>query len=42
VPEEIRALIRKMPEANISWDSLRIVGELRRLSINVAELTVDK
>ncbi len=29
VSKEIRSLIRKMSEANISWGSPRIVGELR-------------
>jgi len=42
VPEEIRALIRKMSEANISWGSPRIVGELRKLGIDVAKSTVEK
>jgi len=42
VPKEIRALIRKMSEANISWGSPRIVGELRKLGINVAKSTVDR
>ena len=42
VPEEIRALIRKMSKANISWGSPRIVGELRKLGIDVAKSTVEK
>ncbi len=42
VPEEIRALIRKMSEANIGWGSPRIVGELRKLRIDVAKSTVEK
>ena len=42
VSKEIRALIRKMSEANISWGSPRIVGELRKLGINVAKSTVEK
>jgi hypothetical protein len=42
VPIEIRALIRKMSEANVSWGSPRIVGELHKLGIDVAKSTVDK
>jgi putative transposase len=42
VPNEIRALIRKMSEANISWGSPRIVGELRKLGIDVAKSTVER
>jgi putative transposase len=42
VPEEIRALIRKMSAANISWGSPRIVGELRKLGIDVAKSTMEK
>ncbi|MEN8107360.1 MAG: hypothetical protein ABFS22_05070 [Pseudomonadota bacterium] len=42
VPKEIRALIRKMSEANISCGSPRIVGELRKLGIDVAKSTVEK
>ena len=42
VPKEIRALIRKMSEANISWGSPRIVGELRKLGIDVAKSIVEK
>ena len=42
VPKEIRALIRKMSEANVSWGSPRIVGELHKLGIDVAKSTVDK
>ena len=37
VPEEIRALIRKMSAANISWGSPRIVWELHKLGIDVGE-----
>jgi hypothetical protein len=33
LPKEIRALIRKMLEANSGWGSPRIVGELRKLGI---------
>ena len=42
VPKEIRELIRKMSEANVSWGSPRIVGELHKLGIDVAKSTVDK
>jgi putative transposase len=42
VSKEIRALIRKMSEASISWGSPRIVGELRKLGIDVAKSTVEK
>ena len=42
MPEEIRALIRKLSAANISWGSPRIVGELQKLGINVAKSTVEK
>ena len=42
VPKEIRELIRKMSEANVSWGSPRIVGELNKLGIDVAKSTVDK
>jgi len=36
VPKEISALIRKMSEANVGWGSPRIVGELRKLGVDVA------
>jgi transposase InsO family protein len=42
VSKEIRALIRKMSEANIGWGSPRIVGELRKLGIDIAKSTVEK
>ena len=42
ISKEIRALIRKMSEANIGWGSPRIVGELRKLGIKVAKSTVEK
>jgi transposase InsO family protein len=42
VPKEIRELIRKMSEANVSWGSPRIVGELHKLGIDVAKSTVEK
>ena len=42
VSKEIRALIRKMSQANTGWGSPRIVGELRKLGIDVAKSTVEK
>jgi len=42
VPHELRNLIRRMSTANPSWGSPRIVGELRKLGIDVAKSTVDK
>jgi transposase InsO family protein len=42
VSQEIRALIRKLSTANPSWGSPRIVGELRKLGIEVAKSTVEK
>ena len=42
VSEEIKALIRRVSAANISWGSPRIVGELRKLGIDVAKSTVEK
>jgi len=42
VSNEIKLLIRKLSEANIGWDSPRIVGELRKLGIDVAKSTVEK
>ncbi len=42
VSKDIRALIRKMSEANTGWGSPRIVGELRKLGIDVAKSTVEK
>ena len=41
VSEEIKALIRKMSAANVGWGSPRIVGELRKLGIEVAKSTVE-
>ena len=38
----IRDLIRQMSEANPTWGSPRIVGELRKLGIDVAKSTVEK
>jgi putative transposase len=42
VPREIRDLIRDLSRANPLWGSPRIVGELRKLGINVAKSTVEK
>ncbi len=42
VSPEIRALIRKLSQANPLWGSPRIVGELRKLGIDVAKSTVEK
>jgi transposase InsO family protein len=42
VAKEIRGLIRKMSEANPTWGSPRLVGELRKLGIDVAKSTVEK
>jgi transposase InsO family protein len=39
---EVRALIRRMSRANPTWGAPRIVGELGRLGIFVAESTVHK
>jgi putative transposase len=40
--QEIRALIRRISVANPGWGSPRIVGELRKLGIDVAKSTVEK
>jgi transposase InsO family protein len=40
--KDIRALIRDMWHANPTWGSLRIVGELRKLGVEVAKSTVEK
>ena len=42
VAKEIRTLIRAMSRANPTWGSPRIVGELRKLGIEVAKSTVEK
>jgi len=42
VSKEIRVLIRRISKANSGWGSPRIVGELRKLGIKVAQSTVDK
>jgi hypothetical protein len=40
--KEIRTLIQDMWQANPTWGSPRIVGELRKLGIDVAKSTVEK
>ena len=42
VAKEVRVLIRDMSRANPLWGSPRIVGELRKLGIDVAKSTVEK
>lgn len=42
IPAEFIKLIRTMSAANVSWGSPRIVGELRKLGIDVAKSTVEK
>jgi transposase InsO family protein len=42
VPKEVIDLIRKISAANVCWGSPRIVGELRKLGIDVAKSTVEK
>jgi transposase InsO family protein len=42
VAQEVRDLIRAMWQANPTWGSPRIVGELRKLGIDVAKSTVEK
>ena len=39
---ELRALIRRMSQANPTWGAPRIVGELGKLGVVVAESTVHK
>jgi putative transposase len=39
--KEVRTLIRDMWQANPTWGSPRIVGELRKLGIDVAKATVE-
>ena len=39
--KEVRQLIRDMGRANPTWGSPRIVGELRKLGIDVAKSTVE-
>jgi putative transposase len=42
ISKEVRALIQDMWHTNPTWGSPRIVGELRKLGINVAKSTVEK
>jgi len=42
VPDDVRALIRKMLTANQLWGAPRIHGELRKLGVIVSESTVAK
>jgi putative transposase len=42
IAKEVRNLIRTMWQANPTWGSPRIVGELRKLGIVVAKSTVEK
>jgi putative transposase len=42
ISKEVRELIRDMWRSNPIWGSPRIVGELRKLGINVAKSTVEK
>jgi len=39
---EVRDLIRAMWQGNPTWGLPRVVGELRKLGIEVAQLTVEK
>ncbi len=39
--QEVRALIQAMWQANPTWGSPRVVGELRKLGLDVAKLTVE-
>jgi putative transposase len=41
IPKEVRQLIRDLWLANPTWGSPRIVGELRKLGIDVAKSTVE-
>jgi hypothetical protein len=42
IAKEVRELIRDMWQANPTWGSPRIVGELRKLGIEAAKSTVEK
>jgi transposase InsO family protein len=42
VAKEVRDLIRRLSAANSLWGSPRILGELRKIGINVAKSTVEK
>ena len=40
--KEVRALIRRMSRANPLWGAPRIIGELRKIGIDLAQSTVEK
>ena len=42
IAKEVRELIQAMCRANPTWGSPRIVGELRKLGVDVAKSTVEK
>jgi putative transposase len=42
IAKELRELIRTLWQANPTWGSPRIVGELRKLGVDVAKSTVEK
>lgn len=42
VAKELRELIRRISQANPTWGSPRMVGELQKLGIHVAKSTVEK
>jgi hypothetical protein len=42
ISQDVRDLIRKISAANPRWGSPRILGELRKLGIEVAKSTVEK
>jgi len=42
IAKDVRDLIRAMWQAHPTWGSPRIIGELRKLGINVAKSTVEK
>jgi len=42
IPKEVRQLIRDMWQANPTWGAPRIVGELRKVGIEVTKSTVEK
>jgi putative transposase len=42
IAQDLRDLIRTMSQANPTWGSPRMIGELRKLGIDVAKSTVEK
>ena len=42
IAKEIRELIRKMSKANPTWGSPRIMGELKKLGIEISKSTIEK